>query len=392
MTGPLDGVRVVELGGLGPSAFAAMTLAELGADVIRIDRASSAVGGVEAKAAARFDLLNRGKRSVALDLKRPEAVEAVLRLVDGAQVLTDPFRPGVAERLGLGPEPCMARNPALVYARMTGWGQDGPLAHTAGHDINYVALTGALHGIGAAGGPPQIPVNYLGDFGGGATYLVIGVLAALRRAERDGVGEVLDVAIVDGVSHLLASTHGMLAAGMWSDERGVNVLDGGAPFYSVYECADGGHVAVGAGEGKFYAQLLTRLGLDDDPREQLDESRWPDLRKRMAEAFCRRTRDEWAAEFAETDCCVTPILGLREAAQHPHIRARGTLRVEDTVLQPAAAPRFGTNVPAASAEPVLPGQDSIVLLTELGYDGEALVAAGVASTPSATIGRREDER
>lgn len=382
MPGPLSGLSIVELGGLGPSAFATMLMADLGADVVRVDRARAAVGGVEAAAEPRFDLLNRGKRSLALDLKRPEAVEVVLSLVERADALTEPFRPGVAERLGLGPEPCLARNPALVYARMTGWGQEGPLSATAGHDINYIALTGALHGIGSADGPPQVPVNYVGDFGGGATYLVIGLLVALRESAATGVGQVVDAAIVDGVSHLLSSTHAMLAGGLWQDRRGVNVLDGGAPFYSVYACSDGEHVAVGAGEGKFYAELLRRLGIDDDPRLQLDESRWPDLGRRMAEVFASRTRDAWAAEFEQTDCCVTPVLSLREAAEHPHQRARGSLVTRDGVLQAGTAPRFSGSSVGAPGAPPLPGQHSAEVLTGLGLDAEALLATGVAAAPT----------
>ncbi|MGW1545851.1 CaiB/BaiF CoA transferase family protein [Streptomyces sp. NPDC002346] len=392
MPGPLSGLSIVELGGLGPSAFATMLMADLGADVIRIDRARAAHGGVEAAAEPRFDLLNRGKRSLALDLKRPEAVEIVLRLVERADALTEPFRPGVAERLGLGPDVCLARNPKLVYARMTGWGQEGPLASTAGHDINYIALTGALHGIGRADGPPQIPVNYLGDFGGGATYLVIGLLAALREAASTGTGQVVDAAIVDGVSHLLSSTHALYAGGMWQDRRGVNVLDGGAPFYSVYECADGGYVAVGAGEGKFYADLLRRLGLDDDPRHQLDESRWPDLRCRMAEVFATRTRDAWAAEFEQTDCCVTPVLGLAEAADHPHIRSRQSLRRHDGVLQAGAAPRFSGSVPGVPTPPPLPGQHSHDILAALGLDADQLVETGVATARPAPQDSTKEQR
>ncbi|GAA4752771.1 CaiB/BaiF CoA-transferase family protein [Nocardioides endophyticus] len=378
MAGPLAGISIVELGGLGPSAFATMLMADLGADVVRVDRARPAHGGVEATSAPKFDLLNRGKRSLALDLKRPEAVEIVLSLVDCADALTDPFRPGVAERLGLGPTECLARNPRLVYARMTGWGQEGPLASTAGHDINYIALTGALHGIGAAGGPPTVPVNYVGDFGGGGTYLVIGLLAALREAAATGIGQVVDAAIVDGVSHLLSSTHAMYAGGLWQDQRGVNVLDGGAPFYSVYECADGQHVAVGAGEGKFYSALLQHLGLNDDPRHQLDESRWPDLRRRIADVFLTKPRDVWAAELEHTDCCVTPVLGLVEAAEHPHLKARGSLRTRDGVLQAGSAPRFSGAVPDEPTAPPLPGEHSRQILVDLGLDVEGLIADGVA--------------
>ncbi len=377
MSGPLTGVSIVELGGLGPSAFATMLMADLGADVIRVDRAQAAHGGIEAMD-PRADILNRGKRSIALDLKRPEAIDVVLSLVERADALTDPFRPGVAERLGIGPDVCLARRPSLVYARMTGWGQDGPLATTAGHDINYIALTGALHSVGAAGGPPQIPVNYVGDFGGGAMYLVVGLLAALRQAESTGEGQVVDAAIVDGVSHLLSSTHAMMAAGMWEDRRGVNALDGGAPFYSVYECADGAHVAVGAGEGKFYAALLDALGLDEDPRLQHDRSRWPAVKERIAAVFLTRTRDEWAADLETTDCCVTPVLSLVEAAEHPQIKARGALRTDGGILSAGTAPRFSAAPAQVPTSPPAPGHDTRSILADLGLDADRLLEDGVA--------------
>ncbi len=267
--GPLSGCRVVELAGIGPGPFAGMILADLGAEVVRVDRPAPGEPRAE-----RFDVLGRGKKSVVLDLKRPEAVAAVLDLVAAADALIEGYRPGVAERLGLGPAECLARNPRLVYGRMTGWGQEGPLAQQAGHDIAYIAVTGALHAIGEEGGPPQIPLNLLGDFGGGSTYLVIGVLAALWAVRGGAPGQAVDAAIVDGAAHLLAMTHGMLAAGGWADERGVNLLDGGAPYYAVYATADGRHMAVGALEPKFYAEFLARLGLDEDPARQHDRSGW----------------------------------------------------------------------------------------------------------------------
>jgi alpha-methylacyl-CoA racemase len=357
--GPLSGLKVLELSGLGPAPFAAMTLADLGADVIRVDR-PDAVSPVPLT--SRVDVLGRGKRSIELDLKQPAAVSTVLSLVERADVLIEGYRPGVTERLGLGPDECLSRNPRLVYARMTGWGQDGPWAHAAGHDIDYIALTGALHAIGAAGGPPQIPLNLLGDFGGGGMYLALGILAAAREADRTGRGQVVDAAIIDGTAHLMAGTHTLLAAGAWRDERGVNVLDGGAPFYAVYETADGRHMAVGAIEPKFYATLLTALGIGDDPADQHDRSHWPDLQARMAAVFAGRTQAHWVSTFDGTDACVAPVLGIREAASHPQMAARGTLIEVDGVLQPAPAPRFSghpQHTPAAA--PAVPSDASDIL-------------------------------
>jgi alpha-methylacyl-CoA racemase len=351
--GPLSGCRVVELAGLGPGPFAGMILADLGAEVVRVDRPAAG----EPPGAERFDVLGRGKKSVVLDLKRPEAVAAALDLAAAADVLIEGYRPGVAERLGLGPAECLARNPKLVYGRMTGWGQDGPMAQQAGHDIAYIALTGALHAIGTEGGPPQIPLNLLGDFGGGGTYLVIGVLAALWAVRSGAPGQVVDAAIVDGAAHLLAMTHGMLAAGAWADERGVNVLDGGAPFYAVYATADGRHMAVGALEPKFYAEFLAGLGLDEDPARQHDRQGWAELRRRIAATFATRTQAEWTRVFSGSDACVAPVLGLREAADHPHMAARGTLVTRDGVLQPAPAPRFSATQAAPVAPPPARGQD-----------------------------------
>lgn len=376
-SGPLAGLSVLELGGLGPSAFATMVLADLGADVVRVDRAQPVAGGVPTMD-PRVDILNRGKRSLSLDLKRPEAVEIFLTLAAHADVVTEGFRPGVAERLGVGPDACLDRNAALVYARMTGWGQDGPLAAIAGHDINYIALSGALHAIGPAGGPPQVPVNLVGDFGGGATYLVIGILAALREAGQSGRGQVIDGAIIDGAAQLMASVHSLLAGGLWHDERGANLLDGGAPFYAVYETSDGRHVAVGAAENKFYAKLLHRLGLPDDPRHQMDRARWSDVRERIQAVFLTRTRDEWAAVFDGTDCCVTPVLGIEEAADHPHLRHRGSVISRDGIVQPGVAPRFSRTVTESGGAPPVPGRDSLDVLASWGIPaGEELVRAGI---------------
>ncbi|WP_226358388.1 CaiB/BaiF CoA-transferase family protein [Pseudonocardia sp. ICBG601] len=376
--GPLAGRTVVELAGIGPGPFAGMELADLGADVIRVDRPSA---GPLPTAPPAADVLGRGKRSVVLDLKRPEAVEAVLALAAGADVLIEGNRPGVAERLGVGPEAVWERNPRLVYGRMTGWGQDGPLAHTAGHDVGYIALTGALGAIGPADGPPQIPLNLLGDFGGGATYLVIGVLAALLEAERTGRGQVVDAAIVDGTSHLLAVIHTLLGSGRWEDRRGVNLLDGGTPFYAVYATSDGGHMAVGALEPQFYAELLRLLEIPcevADPRDQHDRSRWPALRATLAGRFATRTRAEWTAVFDGTDACVAPVLGLREAAAHPHLAARGSVVEVDGVLQPGPAPRLSGHPVAAPGPAPVRGGHTREVLAAAGLDVDALLASGAA--------------
>ncbi|MFG2040230.1 CaiB/BaiF CoA transferase family protein [Dactylosporangium sp. NPDC048998] len=356
--GPLRDLRVVELAGIGPGPFAGMMLADLGADVVRVDRPGP---GSPLGPPPTGDLVNRGKRSVEVDLKQPAGVETVLALAERAHVLIEGFRPGVAERLGVGPEPVLARNPTLVYGRMTGWGQEGPLAASAGHDITYLARTGTLHAIGRAGGPPQVPVNLLGDYGGGALYLVVGILAALRS----GRGQVVDASIVDGAAHLGMILHSLLGAGLWRDERGVNLLDTGAPFYDVYETADGRHVAVGALEPQFYAELVARLGLTGLP-EQFDVARWPALRERFAAAFREKTRDEWAALFDGTDACVAPVLSLTEARSDPHLAARGTFLTLHGVPQPAPAPRFSHPVPAPAGPPPLPGQHTAEVLKEWG--------------------------
>lgn len=333
MSGPLSGIRVVELAGLGPAPYACMLLADLGADVLRVDRPVAGFG------VPAYDVTGRGRRSVAVDLKNPAAAEVVLRLVDGADVLVEGLRPGVAERLGVGPDACAARNPRLVYARMTGWGQDGPLAPRVGHDINYAGITGALAAIGEPGRKPVPPLNLVADFGGGSMFLVTGILAALLERSTSGQGQVVDAAMVDGVTSLLAMTYGFRAAGGWADRRGSNLLDGGAPFYDTYACSDGRYVAIGALEPQFWALVVQTLGLTDLP-EQYDREGWPLLRARLAEAFASRTRDEWAAVFDELDACVSPVLELGEAPSHPHLVARGTVVDVDGVQQPAPAPRF----------------------------------------------------
>lgn len=372
--GPLQGVRVIELAGIGPGPFCAMLLADLGADVVRIDRPQAAGA---ARDAGQVDLLGRGRRSVIVDLKHPQGPGVVLDLVAVAEVLIEGFRPGVAERLGIGPAACLARNPRLVYGRMTGWGQDGPLRHAAGHDIAYIALAGALHPIGPAGGPPVPPLNLVGDFGGGGLLLAFGIACALLEARRSGRGQVIDAAIVDGAALLTTMFHELAAKGLWSGQRGGNLLDGGAPFYSVYETADGEYVAVGALEPRFYAELLKRLGMDperDHLPEQMDRARWPELRERLAAAFKTRTRAEWSELLEGSDACAAPVLSLAEAPNHPHHRARrGFIPVGGTV-QPAPAPRFSRTQPAPPAPPPAPGQHTDEVLTEWGV-APATVAA-----------------
>lgn len=371
LSGPLRGVRVVELGGIGPGPFAGMVLADLGAEVVRIDR-PGATG-------LRLVALERGRRSVVLDLRRPEGVAAALQLAERADVLIEGYRPGVTERLGLGPEDCWQRNPALVYGRMTGWGQDGPWAQTAGHDIGYIAVTGALHAIGRAGGPPQLPLNVVGDFGGGAMYLVTGVLAALIEARGSGRGQVVDAAIVDGAASLMTALYGMFDAGEWRDERGVNLLDTGAPFYDVYETADRGHMVVGALEPKFYAEFVSLLGLGPEDADRDDPASWPVLRERIAAAFKDRTRDEWAAVFDGSDACVAPVLSMSEAPSHPQLAARGSFVDIDGTTAPAPAPRFSRTPGAVQGPPAPVGEHTRATLTEWGVsDVDSLIESGVA--------------
>jgi alpha-methylacyl-CoA racemase len=378
--GPLAGVRIVELGSIGPGPFCCMLLADLGADVIRIDRPPGHDGG--APIAARFDLLNRSRRSAMMDLKKPEAVAAVLRMVRDADVLIEGFRPGVAERLGLGPQACHAVNPRLVYGRMTGWGQEGPLADEPGHDINYIALTGVLHCVGRAGEPPAIPLNLAGDFGGGSLYLALGVVSAILEARGSGRGQVVDAAMVDGSASLMTLIYGMHAAGYWRDERGTNRLDSGAPWYNVYETRDGRHVGIAANEARFYRNALRLLGLVDvDPDRQHDPSTWPVMKERFAAAFRTRSRDEWAALAAGTESCITPVLSLAEAPAHAHLQARRTFVEVDGVVQPAPAPRFSRTAARIQRPPPRAGENTDEVLRDWGFSAieiEALRAAGAA--------------
>lgn len=371
MSGPLDGVRIIEVAAIGPAPFGVMLLADLGADVIRVDRTASVDSpGQEVTQQG----LSRGRRSVAVDLKHDDGLEVLLELVDDVDVLIEGFRPGVAERLGFGPDICRQRNPGLVYARMTGWGQDGPWAKRAGHDIDYAAVAGALHPVGPADRPPPPPLNFLADFGGGGAFLAVGVLAALVERATSGEGQVVDAAMVDGTASLTALFHGLLEMGAWTTDRQANLLDGAAPFYTTYETADGQYVAVGCLEPQFYAVFLDRLGLEPDEWPQFDREVWPDQRRRLAEIFASRTREQWMEVFAGTDACVAPVLSLAEAPDHEHLRARATFIDVGGVRQPAPAPRL-SRTPGQPGDPAPdPGADTDEILLALGRD-EADIAA-----------------
>lgn len=390
--GPLAGVRVVELAGIGPAPYACMLLADAGADVVRVTRPSDAVGGVRgAVAALGEDLLARSRPSVGVDLKHPEGVALVLDLAARADVLVEGFRPGVAERLGLGPEDCWARNDRLVYGRMTGWGQDGPLAGRAGHDIDYIAISGALWPIGRSGDVPVPPLNLVADFGGGGAMLAFGLLAAVLEARSSGRGQVVDAAMVDGSASLTTMLHSLHNAGAWDEARGVNVLDTGAPFYEVYETSDGGYMAVGAIEPQFYAALLEGLGIEPGALgHQLDRSRWPATKRRFAEVFRTRTRSEWTAAFEGSDACVAPVLSPWEAPDHPHNRARATFVAPGGAVQPAPSPRFG-RTPGAVRRAPAPGE----ALRSWGIDPErvaALRGAGVVDPAATDQSDHQEER
>ncbi|WP_033327156.1 CaiB/BaiF CoA transferase family protein [Streptomyces yerevanensis] len=352
--GPLAGVRVVELAGIGPGPFAAMLLADLGADVVRVDRP----GGAGLVINPDYDITNRNKRSVLVDLKADDGPAGVLDLVERADILIEGYRPGVAERLGVGPETCHARNPKLVYGRMTGWGQQGPLAQRAGHDIAYIALTGTLGMIGDPDAPPAVPANLLGDYAGGSLYLVVGVLAALHHARSTGTGQIVDAAIVDGSANLAVMIHGMLAAGRWQDRRGANLLDGGCPYYGTYETADSQYMAVGALEKQFYAEFVDVLGIPEHASAHKDPARWGELREAVAARFKTRTREEWTAVFEGSDACVAPVLSLSEAPHHPHLAARGTFTDHGGITQPAPAPRFSATHTSIRGGPAQPGADT----------------------------------
>lgn len=374
--GPLAGLRVVELAGMGPGPFACMLLADLGADVISIERPGASPEGHVPPSA---DPIRRGRSSVVLDLKHPDGVAALLDVVAGSAVLVEGNRPGVTERLGAGPTECLARNPQLVYARMTGWGQEGPLSATAGHDLTYLAITGALHAMGREGERPAVPLNLVGDYAGGSLYLVVGILAAVREAERSGQGQVVDAAIIDGVASLTTVLHGLMGSDMWRDERGVNVLDTGRPWYDVYETSDGGYMAVGAIEPQFYHLFMTLLELDPDPARQAEPAAWPSLRDEITARFLSGSRDHWTTIFEGTDACVAPVLSLAEAADHPQLAARSTFVDVAGQRVPAPAPRFSRTpaVPPAASRPR--GADTRAVLERLGVrDVDGLLASGAA--------------
>ncbi|MBL0090619.1 MAG: CoA transferase [Ideonella sp.] len=371
--GPLNGLRVIELASIGPGPMCAMLLADLGADVLRIDRIEPSGLGVPVD--KRFEVTGRSRRSVALDFKQAAGIDAALRLIDKADVLIEGWRPGVAERLGLGPAQCHARNPGLVYGRMTGFGQTGPLAHAAGHDLNYIALTGALHAIGGPGKPVP-PLNLVGDYGGGALYLAFGLMAALFERSRSGQGQVVDAAMVDGAASLTAIFHGLLAAGRWNlDARAANLLDGGAPFYDTYETADGKHVSLGPLEPKFFAELAQRIGLDQRfVQKQYDTRLWPEMREAIAATLRSKTRDEWTALLEGTDVCYAPVLTLAEAPKHRQATERGAFVEVNGVVQPAPAPRFSRTQADMPRPPVAPGEHTRSVLAEAGFSAEQIIA------------------
>ena len=369
--GPLAGITVIEIAGIGPGPYCGMMLADLGADVIRIDRAGAVQGGDPERPPA--DLLARGRRSVGVDLKSPDGAEVVLSLVEQADALFEGFRPGVAERLGIGPDECLARNPRLVYGRMTGWGQEGPYAPTAGHDINYISLAGALDPIGRRGEAPVPPLNLVGDFGGGGLMLAFGLLAGLLEAKASGQGQVIDAAMVDGAASLMTMTHSFRAMGIWNDERGTNMLDTGAPFYDVYETADGGYVSIGSIEPQFYAELLRLTGLEGEELPwQHERAQWPAMKERMAEVFQTKTRAEWCEIMEGSDVCFAPVLPIAEAVEHPHNVARGTFVEVAGITQPGPAPRFSRTAGEIRRPPPHAGQHTDEVLAAAGFDADRI--------------------
>jgi alpha-methylacyl-CoA racemase len=379
--GPLKGLRVIELAGIGPGPFCAMLLADMGADVVRVDRTEASGLGVPMD--KRYDINGRNRRSVALDLKSPAGRDAVKRLITGADILIEGFRPGVAERLGLGPADCHALNPRLVYGRMTGFGQSGPMAQAAGHDLNYIALTGALHAIGPAGGKPVPPLNLVGDYGGGALYLAMGLLAALHERTQSGRGQVVDAAMVDGAASLASIFYGMTASGRWNEQRGNNLLDGGAPFYDTYETADGKYVSIGALEPKFFAEMAERIGLDARfIKGQNDRKLWPEMRAEMTRLLRGKSRDQWCQLLEGSDACFAPVLSIAEAPNHPHAKARQAFIDVDGVVQPGPAPRFDRSTPGPVCAAPATGAHTDEVLAEAGFSADeisALHAAGAAA-------------
>ena len=374
--GPLQGVKVIELLGIGPGPFCATLLADMGAEVLRVERADLVD---RVRHPQGFGVDGRSRRSIGIDLKHPEGHATMLRLVDQCDALIEGFRPGVMERLGLGPDECLAANPRLVYGRMTGWGQDGPLAHAAGHDINYISVAGALAHFGRAGGPPTPPLNMMGDYGGGGMFLAFGVVCAVLEARQSGQGQVVDVAMVDGAAFLMSPMWGMRAQGGLSDERGTNLLDTGAPFYDTYETSDGKWISVGALEPQFYAELLGRLGIEPATLgDQNDRANWPAMRERFTAVFKEKTRDEWCAKLEGTDVCFGPVLTMGEAAEHPHMKARGTIVEHDGILQPAPAPRFSRTAPEIQGPARAPGADTDAILADFGFASDEIAALAEA--------------
>jgi len=379
MAGPLSGYRIIELAGIGPGPFAAMMLADMGAEVVRVERAKAVNG--PAPGTSHYDVLLRGRRNIAIDLKHPEGVATLLDLVASADGLIEGFRPGVMERLGIGPEVCLERNPRLVFGRMTGWGQSGPFAEAAGHDINYIALAGALAHFGRAGEAPVPPLNMVGDFGGGGMFLAFGVVCALLEAQRSGLGQIVDAAMVDGAAVLMSMFWSFRSIGVFDEtQRGTNLLDTGAHFYDVYQCADGEYISIGSIEPQFYAELLRLAGLDDDPEfvKQMDKSAWPHLKQRLSDLFATKTRDEWCSLMEATDVCFAPVLTMSEAAEHHHNVDRGTFVEIAGTLQPAPAPRFSRTTPEVTMPPAHPGQHTTEILRDWGFDAariDALIAS-----------------
>ncbi len=369
--GPLAGYKIVEMGGIGPGPMCAMLLADLGADIVRIDRLADP--GLGSMPTSRNSLLMRGRRSVSVDTKTDAGREVVLKLIEQADALIEGFRPGVMERLGLGPDDALKRNPKLVYGRMTGWGQEGPMANAAGHDINYIALSGALHAIGRKGEAPVPPLNLVGDFGGGALYLALGLVAGMLEAQKSGKGQVVDAAMVDGAASLMTMFYGMMAAGHWKDERGVNLLDGATHYYDVYETRDGKHISLGSIEAKFYKELLERTGLDkEDLPPQLDPKSWPIIKARLTEVFKSKTRDEWDEIMLGTDVCYAPVLSIMEATKHPHNVHRKTFVEYEGVVQPAPAPRFSRTEATIQRPPCLPGEHTREAMLDWGIAAETI--------------------
>jgi len=369
--GPLTGFKIIEMGGIGPGPMCALLLADMGAEVVRIDRMQEAGLGINTD--PKLNLLMRSRKSIAVDSKSAEGQELILSLIEQSDALIEGFRPGVMERLGLGPDSVFARNPKIAYGRMTGWGQDGPMSGAAGHDINYIALSGALHAIGRKGGLPTPPLNLVGDFGGGALYLAMGLLAAILEAQKSGKGQVVDASMVDGAASLMTMFFGLKAAGHWSDHRGSNILDSGAHFYDVYETFDGKYVSIGSIEAKFYKQLLYLTGLEgEDLPHQMDPSGWPALRARLSAVFKGKTRDEWCDIMDGHDVCFAPVLSLSEVADHPHNKARGTFVDIDGVVQPAPAPKFSRTKSEIQSPPCAPGQHTDEALTDWGIDAQLI--------------------